>query len=688
MGVNTQIRLVQVTGSVVDFKPSAIVQGATAAAFGANDLSGSLQYFAQAISNINGNPEFGSQVPGLIDFPSDTDVSVQGSYAAGTQVVKLMQHDGTNADGMQVMLSSTGTAAGALLEISNEAGTSASAIKIDAEAGGLDLDAATSVSIAGNAFSITGTDSSVIQVTSSEAAEDLVIQQVGGNDSSIVLTAAGTGGDAINIGASAGGVDVQAATSLSLDAAGAVNLDSSGGSILVGATLADEQTVKVGKALAVEMTFSPSATAANEKWKIVNTSGTAGDAIYLDAAAGGVWLDAGSGAADAINIDSAGGIEVDAVTAMTFATSDAAGNIGFQTAHTAGVAFSIAANTDAGSIVQIDAGILDQNVTGATTLDGASLAQTLSSTYDLDAAGAITMDGASVSVGGDNDTVTVTSKSTGGDTTIEVAATGAGHDLILKQSGTQDAGVLVQAAGTAADSIQLEALAGGIKATVIDGQSVSLGQVGAAEILISPHGTAASEKILVENTAGTAQDAIKLHSIGGGVEILSKLDQPVFIHGGALVLSGAGGNAINFAAPGMTSGLDGSDQMLFADYAEYATFATNTGMSAATTVIGAINVLAGQVSGATATIFTGSITSNIAANGDVLVGKLAGDNANLVPTVGPQKAQVYVNGQLLMSASNQGSISLAHDYKISANNTLQFQFPLHGGDMVMVLDNS
>ena len=62
MGANTQIRLVQVTGSVVDLKPSAFAAGPVVAAFGANDLSGSLQYFAQAVSNIHGNVEFGAQV--------------------------------------------------------------------------------------------------------------------------------------------------------------------------------------------------------------------------------------------------------------------------------------------------------------------------------------------------------------------------------------------------------------------------------------------------------------------------------------------------------------------------------------------------------------------------------------------------------------------------------------------------
>ena len=64
--------------------------------------------------------------------------------------------------------------------------------------------------------------------------------------------------------------------------------------------------------------------------------------------------------------------------------------------------------------------------------------------------------------------------------------------------------------------------------------------------------------------------------------------------------------------------------------------------------------------------------------------KQAGDNATLATTCGIEKAQVYVNGQLLVSSS----IGKINDYKISAADTLQFQFPLASGDLVMVIDRS
>ena len=146
---------------------------------------------------------------------------------------------------------------------------------------------------------------------------------------------------------------------------------------------------------------------------------------------------------------------------------------------------------------------------------------------------------------------------------------------------------------------------------------------------------------------------------------------------------GSTATAINFMGDGsMTSGVGGSG-MLFAASADYATLRGNTGMNAGTTVLGAINTLAGQVSGATATIFTGSNQSR-AVDGDFTVAKLFGDNTNLEPTCGIAKAQVYVNGQLLVSSSIGG----VNDYKITANNTIKFKFAIEPADLVMVIDRS
>lgn len=569
-----------------------------------------------------------------------------------------------------------------------------------------------------------GTNASGLKVelnsTGTAAASRLELTNVGG-----------TSANAIDINATAGGIDVDAAAKIQM-------LSGDDSEFLT----ADTKTLFLGEGVndathtLIAITHDAGAVA-NEKILIQNKAGTSGDAIRLKAEAGGIWIDADSANMDAINIDSAGGLDVDTVSAMSFVTSNAAGDISFATAHTAGVAFLIDANADAGSIVQVDAGVLDQNVTGATTLDGASLAQTLSSTYDLDAGGAITMDGASVSVGGDNDTVTVTSKSTGGDTTIEVAATGAGHDLILKQSGAQDAGVLVQAAGTGADAIKLEALAGSILATVVDGQAVSIGKAGGAEVLISPHGTPANEKILLSNTGGDAADSVKIAAAAGGVEVDavknialnssagliqigndavnqgveiaiagqrvvdlgnvgagSKLKMMggtlgTFVSSSAgLALSGAQGQV--FAADGaMTSGA-GYLGMKFANYQEFATFRGKSLFNAGTTVVGALNALATSVAGTEPTTFKNKLSSPVAAGANIQVTKIAGDATTLAAHA-PQKMQVYYNGQQLLSGSVAEFAGGTCDYRIDgdgAGRNIKLNFTAQPDDLIQVWDFS
>ena len=78
---------------------------------------------------------------------------------------------------------------------------------------------------------------------------------------------------------------------------------------------------------------------------------------------------AGTGT-DALDINAtAGGVDVDAVKDIALTTTGTAGEIQLISAHTAGRAVFIDGNANAGSIVDIDAGILDIDVTAATTID-------------------------------------------------------------------------------------------------------------------------------------------------------------------------------------------------------------------------------------------------------------------------------------------------------------------------------
>jgi hypothetical protein len=86
-------------------------------------------------------------------------------------------------------------------------------------------------------------------------------------------------------------VGVDAVAEIDIDAGtGLLSLDSATGSITMGATLTDSQTLKLGKNGATEMIFTPHGTPANEKISLTNTAGTAADAISLTSTAGGITL--------------------------------------------------------------------------------------------------------------------------------------------------------------------------------------------------------------------------------------------------------------------------------------------------------------------------------------------------------------------------------------------------------------
>ena len=471
------------------------------------------------------------------------------------------------------------------------------------------------------------TDSSSITITSSEAAEDLTIQQVGGNDSSIIITAAGIGDNAIDI-------------------------DATAGSMIIAPSLIDNKTLTVGNTNSTYMLFSPDDTAADEKVLIKNAAGTDDAAIKLWSAAGGITLlaandslhiDADGTGTDALNIDSAGGIDVDAAGVVTIdgaddsnltvtasgkdldiavvgggtqelrlasagtgasaihfnasaggidvdsfdmididaadeitidttsadghiaitslhaagqailisanadagsildidagiinidvqdeieiATTSADGHIILASAHTSGLAFHIDANEDAASEVQIDAGILDIDVTGAATIDSG---------------GAMTLTGAGVNLAGGSSEIDITTTGTldvnanaldmdlTDASSIAVTSSTGGEDFTIQQIGANDSSIIITAAGTGANAIDIDATAGSmlIAASLANAKTLTIGPSSAVQMVFSPHGTAASEKWITTNTSGTSvtegSAAIQLLSESGGIGIKSK----------------------------------------------------------------------------------------------------------------------------------------------------------------------
>ena len=76
------------------------------------------------------------------------------------------------------------------------------------------------------------------------------------------------------------------------DANGNVKINSKSGSITVGASLTNGQTLKLGPNGATEMVFTPHETAGSEKISLTNTLGSADDAISIVSSGGGITLNA------------------------------------------------------------------------------------------------------------------------------------------------------------------------------------------------------------------------------------------------------------------------------------------------------------------------------------------------------------------------------------------------------------
>jgi UDP-N-acetyl-D-mannosaminuronic acid transferase (WecB/TagA/CpsF family) len=323
---------------------------------------------------------------------------------------------------------------------------------LDINAGTLDMDLTT--------LDMDLTDSSAITITSSEAGEDLTIEQVGANDSSIIITAAGTGTDAIKLNASAGGVDI--------DAAATKDVNIAGGQVAL--------VSKDDAASAISLTANQGT---SETIVVTNTQGTAAGAITLTATAGGVDVDAA--AAKDVNI--AGGqvalVSKDNATSAISLTTDVGITETIVVTNTQGTAAGAITLTATAGGVDIDAAAAkDVNIAGG---------QVALVSKD-DAASAISL----TANQGTSETIVVTNTQGTAEGAITLTASAGGVDI------------------DAADGKDVN-IAGGQVALVSKDNAAS------AISLTANQGT--SETIVVTNTQGTGSGAIALTATAGGITL-------------------------------------------------------------------------------------------------------------------------------------------------------------------------
>jgi hypothetical protein len=376
------------------------------------------------------------------------------------------------------------------IQIRSDQGTGADSIELVSDVGGLTLTHGV-----GDAITLGASSSSITHAAAADNA-DLTISQTGAFDASLVLSSTGTNTDAIDINATAGGIDVDANGALALNAGAASNLTTSSGAITVaGAGGVDVQhgstsqanfsadgtlTLKSGGAY----TISHAATADSQYLTLSQTgsyisgirlssAGTSADAIDIETSAGGVV------------VDSFGGVSVNGGGESNFSTSSG-----------------------------------DLNLSGKTGLDlqFAGLSQA-----NFSANGTLTLKA--------NETYTITH-----------AANGAGDDLTISQTGAQNASLLLSSAGTGSDAIGISATAGGVEVAGASGVDVQYGSTSQAnfsadgtltlkaneaytithaannegnDLTISQ--TGAQNASLVLTSAGTGTDAIDINATAGGI---------------------------------------------------------------------------------------------------------------------------------------------------------------------------
>jgi len=454
----------------------------------ASDIKITTAHTAGVAFHLDANANAASEVQidaGILDI----DVTGASTLNAATHITTTTGISTIDASG-QITILAQGSASDVRVITEHLAGTAfhldananAGSI-VDIDAGILDIDVTGTATIDAATVSIDGTDDSNINVTGS--GKDLTVGVVGGGAQVLSLTSAGTGTNAIDINATAGGLDVDVEGATVITTVGAQTFDSSGQTTIM----------SQGNASDIRMITEHTAGLAFH----IDADADAGSIVKIDAGildlnvTGVATLDAGNinidsadnvtidavdhiiltttSVAGNVSIDSAHDINIDAVDQITLDTTSADGHIGLTSAHTAGLAFFIDADADAGSEVKIDAGILDLNALGAASLDGTT-----------------------ISIDGTDDS--------------NIHVTGSGKDLSLAVVGGGAQVLSINSAGTGTNAIDINATAGGLDVDVAGATAIT--SAGAqyfdsgGQTTIMSQGSASDVRIITEHLAGVA----------------------------------------------------------------------------------------------------------------------------------------------------------------------------------------
>ena len=426
--------------------------------------------------------------------------------------------------------------------ILSSTGTGVDALQIATSAGGMDITVAGAA--AGEDLDLSCTQELTVTSTSN-AANAIYLRANAGTSETIKIHAdQGSGAGSIELTSDAGGVDINAATTATIDAAG-VSIDSAG--VAANFTVASDGAAED---LTIEVT------GATDSSVIVKSSGTGADAISLATSAGGMDITvAGAAAGEDLDISSNSSINVTA-------TENAANTIVLHA--NGGTSETIKIHSDQGTSVTEGAASVSllSDAGGVELRSTADLANAINITNDGGTSGTITIfndQGTSVTEGA----ASVQLLSDAGGIGIKSTANLANAVLITADGGTDETIVIHSDQGTgegnANASIELLSDAGGICFTatgltgvMTDGNSDAAIQAHAAAGGIGLRSTAnlagsiqieadggADETIVIHSDQGTGEDSITLTSDAGGIDINAAAGKDVTVDGGQLLLTSA-----------------------------------------------------------------------------------------------------------------------------------------------------
>ena len=444
------------------------------------------------------------------------------------------------------------------------AGTGANALRFQATAGGLDIDTAGAVAIDSTGLSIDNAGVAAnITSTTDGAAEDFTIALAGATDSSLILSSTGTGADALQLIASAGGIDITASGGAGEDVdissvgsvtifseetvADAIKLSTGAGSIDIDS--ADNITIDAVDNIIITTTST------DGNISLVSADSNGGVAVHIDANANadsivdidagvldidviagatidavGIALGAGSGELDltttgTMDINS-GALDIDTSGAIAIDAAGAASDIKITTAHTAGVAFHLDANANAGSEVQIDAGVLDIDVTAAATIDAVGIALGAGSgELDLTTTGTMDMNAETFDIDGGGGGFSITAAAP-----ITIDAIDTSSHIAITTAHTAGVAFHLDANANAGSEVQIDA---GILDIDVTGEATLDAGAGykitagadsflktdssGADMSISAAGGGTQKMTMA--SAGTGLDALVLNASAGSIDI-------------------------------------------------------------------------------------------------------------------------------------------------------------------------